>query len=127
MSVFILLIPKVKAQQDTIKLFSVKKNKENIEICISSKKGFIIGSERYVLHIGDSYFTKSIHPDGNENLIVFKIDFDSFSAIKNNNEMVLVYGLFDSNIKNKKTIGENRTFSGKHWKIGVLDKDLLNK
>jgi hypothetical protein len=117
----------IKAQQDTIKLVSIKNNAETVEFCFSSQKGFIVGSERYVLHIGNSYFARSRHPEGNENLICFVFDSDGFSALKDGEEMVLVYGLYKSNIIASQNSSGERKFEGRHWKTGVLNKDLLNK
>jgi hypothetical protein len=117
----------IHAQQDTIKLVSVKGNSENIEFYFSSQKGFIIGSERYVLHIGNSFFTRSRHPEGNENLLCFIVDSDDFSVLKEGNEMVIVYGLYKGNIIGPKDSSEEKLFEGRHWKTGVFNTNLLNK
>ncbi|HBS87421.1 MAG: hypothetical protein A2W91_13720 [Bacteroidetes bacterium GWF2_38_335] len=113
------------SQDDSVKLVSMKTGEKGIEISFSSEKGFIVGAERYVLHIGDYYNAHSKHPAGDKHSIVFTVDKDAFDALGNLQDLVLVYGLFEANTGRKSD--QSGDYAGRHWRVGKFDRNMLDK
>ncbi len=94
----LLLTTMLSAQEvDGVTVASVELNEGYAAVELVTATPFIIGGNRYVLHIGDAVFIKSIHPDGNEYMLTFYIPIEEWEQIASGQEAVLVYGLYREN------------------------------
>jgi hypothetical protein len=116
----------VNAQADSpITLSKIEQNGDVVELSLSSDKNFIIGANRYVLHIGGTHFKYSKHPKGDVKTITFLIPIDQFEILEDGKPMVLVYGLYHSNTKQDGEGSQQNGFEGPNWSAGNLNKSLL--
>ncbi|MBK6729446.1 MAG: hypothetical protein IPG60_00300 [Bacteroidetes bacterium] len=83
------------ATAPNVQIVSITENAENIEILIQSDKHFIFGDNRYVLYIGEKYFLRNLHPDGDETKIVFFILLNDYQLLHADDEVVLAYGNYN--------------------------------
>jgi hypothetical protein len=86
-------------------------------IRLESEQPFIVGANRYVLHVGDQVFEHSRHPEGNESILEFLVDPDEWKAIDKAAEAVLVYGLYEGNMSET---GRQQHMEGLFTPIGPL-------
>lgn len=78
-----------------VQIVSITENADNIEILIQSDQHFIIGNNRYVLYIGEKYFLRNIHPDGDETKLIFFIPLNDYQLLHAGDEVVLSYGNYN--------------------------------
>lgn len=94
----LLLTTMLSAQEvDGVTVASVELHEGYAAVELVTATPFIIGGNRYVLHIGDAVFIKSIHPDGNEYMLTFYIPIEEWEHIASGQQAVLVYGLYREN------------------------------
>ncbi|MCH2234214.1 MAG: hypothetical protein MK078_08170 [Crocinitomicaceae bacterium] len=125
--VLILLLPLLVAAQNQattetqISFESAIQKDDIVEVTLSSNTNFIVGANRYVLHSGAKYFLMNTHPGGDVTKITFFIPIDEFGIINGSSDLVLVYGLYDSNTKQDGESQQIVGFEGLHWKVnGVV-------
>ncbi len=89
-----------------------------VRLSIKTTESFIVGANRYVLHIGGKYFLRSDHPDGRLDEIIFFIPVADYEQLINQAEIFLVYGFYYENIKQDNEGSQDVAIMGKHWKLG---------
>lgn len=96
-------------------------NKEQtVRISIKTTESFIVGANRYVLHIGGNTFLRNIHPDGRLDEIVFLVPLADYESLQVEGEIVLVYGYYHENELQDNEGSQVNGFMGKHWKLGAF-------
>ena len=94
--------------------------KKNIEIQIESKQPFYMGSNTYVLHVGERFYQKYKHSKkGQKSVLTFLIPEREYVLWEEKSEMVLVYGYFAQNVSASK---EKRAYQGRIFHRGVHQK-----
>lgn len=109
-----------------VTLTSITKSGHEIFIEFSTDQTFIIGDNRYILHVGPHHILRSTHPEGNISRIAFIVDEDEFNTLQDGVEMMLVYGLYDRNKELHSESGKAQ-FDGQNWTAGKLNKSLLKQ
>ena len=97
-----------------------------VMLSIKTTESFIVGANRYVLHIGGKTFKQSMHPNGRLDEIMFLITLSAYQAIKKEAEMVLVYGYYHSNALQDGEDDQVNGYTGKHWKLGAFQPTEFN-
>ncbi len=90
-------------------------------ISVKTSSSFIVGANRYVLHIGAHNFKRSLHPEGRLDEIQFILSEDEFQKIKKGAEMVLVYGYYHENTLQDGEGEQSSGFTGSHWRLGKFN------
>ena len=111
----------------TISVSKMESNEEMVEVSLSSTEEFIVGGNRYVLHIGGSHFKYSKHPKSDIKTITFLIPAADFAALPDGEDMVLVYGLYPLNTQQDGESSQQNGFDGPNWAVGKLNKSLLKR
>lgn len=111
----------------TIELSKIESNDEMVEVSLSSTEDFIVGGNRYILHIGGAHYKYSKHPKGDVKTITFLIPAADFAALPDGEELVLVYGLYPLNTQQDGESSQQNGFDGPNWSAGKLNKSLLNR
>ncbi len=106
--------------------YQLDKEKEMVVLSITTTESFIVGANRYVLHIGGKYFERSLHPDGRLNEILFYIPLSDYQQLVDNAEIFLVYGFYHENTKLDKEGSSEIAVMGKHWKLGQFTPQKFN-
>ena len=109
-----------------ISLTSISVVEEKIELTFQSDQQFFIGDNRYVLHIGAQHFLMCKHPGGDESKLTYILSEEEFSSVQDGAQITLVYGYYFSNTQIDGE-GPVTEFIGMHWKIGSMNKTLLNR
>ena len=92
-----------------------------VQVTLSATNPFIVGANRYVLHSGSKFFLRNTHPEGNESKIMFFIPLDDFNSINGSSDLVLVYGLYESNKYQDGSQEQIVGYEGLNWKVnGVV-------
>lgn len=91
---------------------------QTVLLSIKTTESFIVGANRYVLHVGGATFKQSLHPDGRLDEITFLIPIASYDSVEKGTEMVLVYGYYHSNALQDGEDDQVNGFTGKHWRLG---------
>lgn len=111
---------------ETITLNGYTKTGANeVIISLNNTSSFIVGANRYVLHIGAHHFLKNKHPDGRLDEIQFILTVQEFEALQNGAPIVLVYGLYHENTQQDGESLQTNGFTGLHWKIGTFESTQL--
>lgn len=95
-------------------------------LSITTTESFIIGANRYILHIGGKYFERSLHPEGRLNEIVFFIPLSDYEQLLNQADIFLVYGYYYENTKLDKEGSADVAVMGKHWMLGQFTPQKFN-
>jgi hypothetical protein len=103
-------------QEATVTVDSVVTGQGITYIHLSSDQPFIAGGNRYVLHMGDRYIGRNIHPDGDLNKLVFMAEEGAYKPGK---EMILVYGLYENNLN--ETFRKEYGVEGLFWNLGMTE------
>ena len=111
--------PLLAQQVDGPQLTGISETSAWTIIRIESDQPFLIGGNRYVLHVGDAVFEHSRHPEGNERIIEFLVDPDAWSAAPKAVDAVLVYGLYQGNMTPQ---GRADHMEGHYTVLGPLTK-----
>lgn len=108
---------------------SLTLNQDSSKVLLSIKttESFIVGANRYVLHISGQTFYQSFHPKGELNEIIFFIPTYDFSNLIAQSNMVLVYGFYHQNTLQDGEGNSQHGYIGKHWRIGEFTPELLKK
>jgi len=101
-------------------------SKEMVILSITTTESFIIGANRYILHIGGKYFERSLHPEGRLNEIVFFIPLSDYEQLLNQADIFLVYGYYYENTKLDKEGSADVAVMGKHWMLGQFTPQKFN-
>lgn len=109
-----------------ISLTKIESVDDKIEITFESSERFIIGDNRYVLHAGGNHFMLSKHPGGDEKKLTFLLTEEEYDVLADGSPMMLVYGYFFQNTQLDGE-GDSGEYHGPHWKVGNLNKGLLQK
>lgn len=96
------------------------KEEQTVRISIKTTESFIVGANRYVLHIGGNTFLRNIHPDGRLDEIVFLVPLADYENLQEEGEIVLVYGYYHENALQDSEGSQVNGFMGKHWKLGAF-------
>jgi|GEM_PF-2526220 len=102
------------------------KKKDMVVVSITTSESFIVGANRYVLHIGGKYFERSLHPDGRLNEILFYIPLSDYQQLIDKADVFLVYGFYHENTKLDKEASAEIAVMGKHWKLGQFSPQTFN-
>lgn len=102
--------------ETTVTVDSVVTGQDMTTIHLSSDQPFIAGGNRYVLHIGDRYIGRNIHPDGDLRQLVFMAEE---GAYKSGEEMILVYGLYENNLD--ESFRKEYGVEGLFWNLGIAE------
>jgi hypothetical protein len=105
-------------QEATVTLDSVRSDAQFTYIYLSSDQPFIIGGNRYVLHIGDIYIARNNHPDGDESRLMFMAEKEVINSSNSGADAYLVYGLYDNNLS--ASYRKQNGMEGLHWNLGPL-------
>ena len=107
---------------DSVQLDSCTLNKEEqiVRISIKTTESFIVGANRYVLHIGGKSFLRNEHPDGRLDEIVFLVPLADYENLQAETEVVLVYGYYHENALQDSEGGQVNGYMGKHWRLGAF-------
>lgn len=109
------------AQNDgEVTIAKIEMGEKEVGVFLKSSTSFIAGANRFVLHIGSRYFLKNVHPDGSLNDLLFFIPVEDFEQLKENDQIVLVYGFYQDNAEQDNEGKQVNGFSGKHWVLGTL-------
>jgi len=101
---------------------------ETVRVSIKTTESFIIGANRYVLHIGSRHFLRNIHPEGRLDEIVFLLTPEQYKSLKADSRIILVYGLYHENTLQDNEGKQVNGFTGKHWVLGKFTpKELKNQ
>lgn len=106
--------------------YQLDKEKEMVILSITTTESFIVGANRYVLHIGGKYFERSLHPDGRLNEIIFYIPLSDYQQLVDKAEIFLVYGFYHENTKLDQEATSEVAVMGKHWKLGQFTSQKFN-
>lgn len=104
-------------QEGTVSLSKIEVGNQEVGIYLTTSESFIVGSNRFVLYIGNRYFLKNTHPEGNVSHLLFLIPTEDFQQINGDDPVVLVYGFYDQNEG-----ASLDSFTGKHWILGPLSE-----
>lgn len=110
----------ISQSEGTVSLNSYQfdETKNRVLVSIKTTESFIVGANRYVLHIGGRYFLLSEHPEGRLNEIIFYVPLADYKVLIEQSQMVLVYGFYHENaLQDGEGNGANG-FTGKHWLLG---------
>ncbi len=113
--------------ESSISLTAIETQDEIVEVSLTSNTDFIVGGNRYILHIGGSHFKYSKHPKTNLKTITFLIPKADFAVLQDGQPMVIAYGLYPGNIQQDGEVSQQNGFEGPHWSVGKLNKSLLKK
>ena len=80
-----------------ISVLSVAEERGFATIQIASEAPFIACGNRYVLHIGDAVFTRSLHPEGDLHLLTIYVPIEELTEVPAGAQALLVYGLYREN------------------------------
>ncbi|MFT5821615.1 MAG: hypothetical protein ACI8ZM_002869 [Crocinitomix sp.] len=105
--------------------YSLDADQENVRISIKTSESFIVGANRYVLHIGSKHFLRNVHPDGSLSEIVFLVPLTDYENLVKQSSIVLVYGFYHDNILQDGESGQTTGFIGKHWNLGKFTPQTL--
>lgn len=100
--------------------YSFDKEEEVVRVSIKTTESFIIGANRYVLHIGGKYFLRNEHPEGRLDEIVFLIPLSDYETLSDKGEIVLVYGFYHANAQQDNEGSVVNGYTGKHWRLGTF-------
>ncbi|MDC3351698.1 hypothetical protein OAV92_00485 [Crocinitomicaceae bacterium] len=120
----------VQAQSDDAVQYnnvSLDEDEETVLLSIKTTESFIVGANRYVLHIGGTTLMQNIHPEGRLDEIVFLIPKTTYQALEKGAEIVLVYGYYYDNSLQDGEEGQVSGYQGKHWKLGPFQPQELSK
>lgn len=109
-----------------LKNYSLDSTKNEVRVSIKTSESFIVGANRYVLHIGGKHFFRNIHPDGQLNEIVFLLSVDEYENLQAQGRIVLVYGFYHENTQQDGEGAQANGFTGKHWDLGKFNPEILN-
>lgn len=115
--------------EGTVSLNSYQLDEPNNRVLISIKtaESFIVGANRYVLHIGGRHFLLSEHPEGRLDEIIFYVPLADYKVLIEQSQIVLVYGFYHENtLQDGEGNGANG-FTGKHWLLGKFNHEVLLK
>lgn len=112
---------------DAVQLNSFKQVEDNVVVSIKTTESFIVGANRYVLHIGGRYFQRSSHPDGRLDEILFYIPIQTYEELQDQGQVVLVYGFYHDNVQQGDGESEQTSgYMGKHWELGKFTAGKLD-
>lgn len=99
-----------------------------VRFSIKTSDSFIVGANRYVLHIGGKHFLRNEHPDGRLDEIVFLIPLDDYKNLEPQAGVVLVYGFYHENTLQDNEGNQSNGFTGTHWALGpfIPEKQITN-
>ncbi len=103
-----------------VETFSLDEEKNVVSISIKTTESFIVGANRYVLHIGGKHFLRNEHPEGRLDEIVFYISLDEYETLVDQGRIVLVYGYYHENTQQDGEGSQANGFTGKHWDLGLF-------
>lgn len=89
-----------------------------VRFSIKTSDSFIVGANRYVLHIGGKHFLRNEHPEGRLDEIVFFIPLEDYKNLEPQAKVVLVYGLYHENTLQDNEGNQSNGFTGAHWILG---------
>lgn len=90
----------------------------HVFLSIKTSESFIVGANRYVLHIGGTTLFQNVHPQGRLDEIIFIIPQTTYQELQKGAEMVLVYGYYYDNALQDGEEAQVNGYLGKHWKLG---------
>jgi len=115
------LIAQEKAQT---KISSVIQKGETIRYSLSSSQPFIVGNNRYILHIGDRGFSQYEQSKSKgTGLITFLIPVTDFNDLPDGKSVFLTYG----SVSEDADLESLANKSTRCWFIGKFEKDILTK
>ena len=114
------------AQSVHINTYQLDENRSTVILSITTTESFIVGANRYVLHIGGKYFERSQHPEGRLNEIQFYIPLSDYEQLINQATIYLVYGFYHDNTKLDKEGSSEIAVMGKHWNLGLFTSQSFN-
>ncbi len=127
---FLIMGSIVHAQQN-LKIESVVKKGEMVELSISSTKSFYVGAHGYTLFINNQPFRRStskIKSETKQIIMTFFIPLSEYQKLADNSNMVLVYGekmpeeLTRPKAKSSSITAEK---GRNYWKLNSLNKGQL--
>ena len=114
--------------ENTVSLvnYELEEESETVRIVLKTEESFIVGANRYVLHIGGKHFLRNEHPDGRLDEIIFLVPQSEFNTLEENKEIVLVYGLYHENTLQDGEGSQMNGFTGKHWRLGQFERPIFS-
>ena len=124
---FILTSSAFAQSENAVAISSIKLADDNqtVRVSIKTSESFIVGANRYVLHIGAKYFLLNEHPEGSLSEIVFLVPLSEYEILIDQGRIVLVYGFYHDNTLNDGE-GQENEFIGKHWDLGKFSPQTLS-
>jgi hypothetical protein len=107
-----------------VEISSVKQKAETVRFMLSSSKPFMVGDNRYILHIGDKEFSRYEQSKNNgKGYITFLMYTDDFDKLENDKKVYLTYGSVSEEADMEKLSKQ----SARCWSLGKFSKGLLTK
>lgn len=100
-------------------------DQETVRVSVKTSESFIVGANRYVLHIGGRHFLMNEHPEGSLSEIVFLIPLNDYETLKDQSRIILVYGFYHDNTLKDGEGEQSNEFVGKHWGLGKFTQQTL--
>jgi hypothetical protein len=101
-----------------------QRNPDWVVYTISSHQGFIMGDNKYVLHIGNRSFDRydQVEEEDTSGKLIFQLPTDAFNMLTNGDAVYLTYG--DPGDQNQlPELAKDATFPC--WSLGTLNKKSL--
>lgn len=89
-----------------------------VQLSIKTTEEFVVGSNRYILHIGGKHFLINQHPDGRLDEIIFSIPLADYEQLISGSKIFLVYGYYYENTKLDFEGSSDAAIMGTHWVLG---------
>jgi hypothetical protein len=115
----------VAQEKPKTKISSVKQKDGTVRFSLTSSRPFIFGSNRYILHIGNSDFMRNeqSHKNG-KGYMTFLVPSGDLNNIRDGAHIYLTYGQVDIEETDMDELSKN---SRRCWSLGYYSKDLLTK
>lgn len=96
-----------------------KKGSATVSIVVTSSQDFLMGNNRYVLHIGNAQFDRYLQGQDEDNRkLVFLVPVDAYNQLSQGASMYLVYGDVDE--QQIETLCKDSNFPC--WSLGTFSK-----
>ena len=109
-----------------VKIATVKQKGKTVSFTITASEPFRMGSNRYILHIGDKeFFRNSQSENKGHGTITFMIPADDYKHLQSGKSIFLTYGHSNDGGDDLQTLSDHK--DPNCWPLGKFSKKLLKK